>query len=205
MKKIFYDIITIILLILVIIQAPIFYYYTFGLFSFFVVTPYLIFGICLTIWLLTAVIKNNKSQMTNFHKIGVILVIIIGTLSLSFGENLIENLDWKFRRSSREEIVQLVKINKLKPNVTHNNIICKLHNWNYPPISNGGNEIAIYRADSSNITIEFFINRGFLDHYSAFVYTNDVNKIEEIEEHIKHKKGLHVNEKLDKNWYRVSY
>ena len=140
-----------------------------------------------------------------FHKLGVILTISIGCLSLVFGEDIIEKLDWKFRRNSREEIVQLVKTDKLKPNVSHNNIICTLDNWNFPPISNGGNEIAIYKVDSSKVTVEFYINRGFLDHYSAFVYTNDTEKVKELEEHISFEKGLHFNKKLDEHWYRVSY
>lgn len=187
------------------IQAPLFYYYTFGLFAFFVVTPYLFIGLGLTIWLLISVLRNTNSQITMFHKLGVILTISIGCLSVFFSEDIIEKLDWKFRRSSREEIVQLVKADKLKPNVTHNNIICTLDDWNFPPISNGGNEIAIYKVDSSKVTVEFYINRGFLDHYSAFVYTNDTEKIKELEEYMSYEKELHINKKLDEHWYRVSY
>jgi len=188
-----------------IIQAPLIYYYTFGLFAFFIVIPYLFVGLGLTIWLLIAVLRNTNSQMTMFHKLGVILTICIGSLSLFFGEDIIEKLDWKFRRNSREEIVQLVKEGELKPNVTHNNIICTLENWKFPPISNGGNEIAIYKSDRGKLTVEFYINRGFLDHYSAFVYTDDSEKIKELEEHMSYKKGLHINKQLDEHWYRVSY
>ena len=72
-----------------------------------------------------------------------------------------------------------------------------MENWNIPPISNGGNEIAIYKTDKNNLTVEFYIDRGFLDHYSAFVYTNDKKKIQELEEG--------ANKKLDENWYIVSY
>jgi hypothetical protein len=205
MKKYLYDILTIFVLTMAIIQAPLFYYYTFGLFAFFVVIPYLLIGLVLTIWLLIAVFRNTNSQITKFHKLGVILTISIGCLSLFFSEDIIEKLDWKLRRSSREEIVQLVKADKLKPNVNHNNIICTLDKWNFPPISNGGNEIAIYKVDNSKVTVEFYINRGFLDHYSAFVYTNDTKKIKELEEHMSYKNGLHINKKLDENWYRVSY
>jgi hypothetical protein len=159
----------------------------------------------LTIWLLTVVSKNKNSEITRFQKLGVILTICIGSFTLFFSEEIIEKLDWQFRRDSREEIVELIKADKLKPNVTHNNIICTLDNWNIPPISNGGNEIAIYKTDENKLTVEFFINRGFLDHYSAFVYTNDKDKIKELEERTTLNKGLHVNKKLDENWYRVSY
>ena len=205
MSKIKYDILTIFILTMAIIQAPLFYYYTSGFFAIFIAVPYLFVGLVLTIWLFIAVIKNRNSQITLFHKTGIIITTSIGTLSLFFCNNLIENLDWKFRRNSREEIVQLVKYDKLKPNVSHNNIICKLDNWNFPPISNGGNEIAIYKVDNNNVTIEFYIDRGFLDHYSAFIYTNDIERIKEIEGRISSETGLHINKKLESNWYRVSY
>jgi len=188
-----------------IIQAPLIYYYTYGLFAFFIVIPYLIIGLGLTVWLLTAVLKNKNSEKSKFQKIGVILSISIGSLTLFFGEDLIEKLDWNLRKNSRLEIIELIKADKLRPNVSHNNIICTLDNWNFPPISNGGNEIAIYKTAENKLTVEFYINRGFIDHYSAFVYTDDEKKIKELDERMTWKKGLHVNKKLDENWYRVSY
>lgn len=188
-----------------IIQAPLFYYYTFGLFSIFIVIPYLIIGLGLTVWLLTVVLKNKNLEITRFQKLGVILTITIGSLTLFFGENIIEKLDWQLRRNSREEIIELIKADKLKPNVSYNKIICTLENWNIPPISNGGNEIAIYKTDGNKLTVEFYIDRGFLDHYSAFIYTNDKKKIQELEERITFNKGLHVNKKLGENWYRISH
>lgn len=200
-----HNILTIFVLTMAIIQAPLIYYYTFGLFAFFIVIPYLIFGLGLTVWLLTVVLKNKNSEITRIQRIGVILTISIGSFTLFFGEDLIEKLDWHFRKNSREEIIELIKADKLRPNVSHNNIICTLDNWNFPPISNGGNEIAIYKTEDNILTVEFYINRGFLDHYSAFVYTDDKDKIQELEERMTWKKGLHVNKKLDENWYRVSY
>ena len=200
-----YNFLTILVLTLAIIQAPLFYYFTFGLFAIFIVIPYLAIGLGLTVWLITAVLKNKNSAITRFQKSGAVLTIIIGSFSLFLNEEIIEKLDWKFRRDTREEIVELIKVGKLKPNVSHNNIICALNNWNIPPISNGGNEIAIYKTDENNLTVEFYIDRGFLDHYSAFVYTNDKDKIKELDEKTTLNKGLHVNKKLDDNWYRVSY
>lgn len=201
----FYSLLTIFVLTLAIIQAPLLYYYTFGLFAFFIVIPYLIVGLGLTVWLLIVVLKSKKSEIVRFQKLGVILIISIGSLTLFLGEETIEKLDWWFRRNSRQEIIELVKADRLKPNVTHNNIICTLEDWNIPPISNGGNEIAIYKTDDNRLTVEFYINRGFLDHYSAFVYTNDKEKIQELDERTALNTGLHVNKKLEENWYRVSY
>ena len=203
-KDRFYNILIISVLTMAVIQSPLFYYNTFGLFSFLIVIPYLLIGSVLTI-LLIAVLRTKNSKITMFQKTGIILTISIGGLTLFFGENTVEKLDWHFRRNSRDEIIELIKAGQLKPNVSGNNIICTLDNWDVPPISNGGNEIAIYKTNDDNLTVLFYINRGFLDHYSAFVYTNDKKKIQELEKRTTLKKGAHINKKLDVNWYRVSY
>lgn len=200
-----HNILTICLLISAIIQAPIFYYYTFGLFSFFIVIPYLIIACGLTIGMLVIILKNKNSNITIFQKVGVFSAIILGSLTLFLGEDIIEKLDWQLRKGSRNEIIDLIKSDQLSPNVSHNNIICALDNWNFPPISNGGNEIAIYKHQDNTLTVEFYINRGFLDHYSAFVYTDNYETMQEFEERITLKKGLHINKKLGNNWYRISY
>ncbi len=204
-KTKFYNILTIFVLIMAIIQAPLIYYYTSGLFAFFIIIPYLIIGLGATVCLLISVLKNKNSEKLKFQKIGLILTISIGSLTLFFGNGIIEKLDWHFRKNSREKIIELIKADKLRPNVSYNNIICNLDNWNFPPISNGGNEIAIYRTDENKLTVTFYIDRGFLDHYSAFIYTEDEDKIKELEERITREKSSRVNKKLDKNWYRVSY
>lgn len=205
MTKNTYNLLTIVVLIMAIIQAPFIYYYTFGLFALFIISPYLLIGSSLTIWLSIVTLRNKKTYITLPYKIIVFITILIGSSSFFWGEEIIEKLDWKFRKSTREEIIELVKINKLKPNATHNNIICTLKKWNFPPISNGGNEIAIHKTNHNKLTVEFYINRGFLDHYSAFVYTNNTEKIKELEESLSYKKESHQNKKLDENWYRVSY
>lgn len=203
-KSKLYNILTVFILTMAIIQAPLFYYYTYGLFAFFVVIPYLIVGVGLTAWLLLILSKDDFLE-TRFQRLGLTLTIGIGSLTFFFGESLIEELDWQLRRNSREEIVELVKADNLTPNGTYNKLIFTLEDWNIPPISNGGNDIAIYRTGDNKFTVEFFINRGFLDHYSAFVYTNDAEKIQELDERIRLNKDGHVNKKLDENWYRVSY
>lgn len=205
MKSLLYNILTVFVLTMAIVQAPLVYYYTSGLLALFVVIPYLIVGVGLTAWVLIVVRKNTNSEGAKFQKVGLILTVVVGSLTLFFGEDTVEYLDWELRRNTRDEIVQLVKEGKLQPNVTHNNFICTLPAWNLPPISNGGNEIAIYKTKGNKFTIEFYINRGFLDHYSAFVYTDDADQIEELNKRATLKKGMHINRKLDKNWYRVSY
>ncbi|UCS91952.1 hypothetical protein KZP23_14605 [Echinicola marina] len=203
-KSNIYSILSIFLLFMAIIQAPIFYYYTFGMIAILIIVPYVVFGFGLTIWLLVVIVKKSD-QITRTPKITIGLTFLIGSFTLIFGESLIEKLDWNLRKNDREVIIELIKEDKIQPNGKYNNGIAKLSNWNFPPISNGGNEITIYKTESSKVTVEFYINRGFLDHYSAFVYTNDTEKIKELEEHMSYQKGLQLNKKLDENWYRVSY
>ena len=200
-----YDVLTVFVLIMAIIQAPLVYYYTSGLFAFFIVIPYLFVGLGLTIWLLSLVTKKSNEQITVFHRIGVFLTIFIGCVSFIFGEDFIEKFDWNLRRNSREEIIQLIKSKKLRTNNNDKNVLYTLDNWKFPLISNEGNKILISQTELGKLTVEFYINRGFLDHYSAFVYTNDQEKIKELEDYMSIKKSTETNKKLDQNWYRVSY
>ncbi len=187
-----------------VLQAPLFYYYTFGLLVFFFIMPFVLVGLVMTIRLLILVINKAKSENIIFRLAVIIMTAVIGTLTLIYGDDYIEKADWKFRRETRNEIIGLVQENILKTD-PKNGSICTLNKWNIPPISNGGNEITIDRGKAKEITVEFFINRGFLDHYSAFVFTTDPAKITELEDKVKTDKDKQDNKKLDSNWYRVSY
>ncbi len=186
-------ILTIVLICLAILQAPFFYYYTFGLFSIVIVFPYLIIALILTLYLLVPWIQNKG--ITKFHKIGVSISIIIGISSLIFGSGLIEKLDWNLRLKERERIVEKAingEFEDYKVKLNH-----------FPPISNGGNEIFVDDKPSGSITVTFFIDRGFIDHYSAFIYTTDTAKIRIYDARTKldHPK---TNKKLSENWYRIA-
>jgi short-subunit dehydrogenase len=95
------------------------------------------------------------------------------------------------------------------------NVIATQRNPEKETDFNSFDNVKLYNLDVTNlesitqvfnkVKVEFYINRGFLDHYSAFVYTNDTEKIKELEEHMSYQKGLHINKKLDEHWYRVSY
>ncbi|MCW3789449.1 hypothetical protein [Plebeiibacterium sediminum] len=184
---------TIILISLAIFQSPFFYYYTFGLFSIVIVFPYLIIALILTIYLLMPWIQNKG--VTKFHKIGLSISIIIGISSLIFGSDLIEKLDWDLRLKERERIVEKAingEFEDYKVKLNH-----------FPPISNGGNEIFVDDKPSGSITVTFFIDRGFIDHYYAFIYTTDTTRIRTYDAKTKsdHPK---INKKLSENWYRIA-
>ena len=191
---------TSILLIMALLQGPYIYYYADGLFGFIIVIPYMLIGFALSFFLLTS-LKHKQTNIT-YHYIGLISGTLIGIASL-FSEDLIENLDWKLRISERNRIVELVKHGQLTPTVSHNSIICKLPGYPFPPISVGGNEIAIYKDETGTVTVEFYINRGFLDHYSAFVYTNEPKNISIMDSTVNNRHSP-TFKKLKENWYRAS-
>jgi hypothetical protein len=192
-KSLHIRILTIITIGLAIAQAPIFYYYTFGLFALFVVIPYLFISLILTGVLLTPLIKQKKAP--NFQKYGVIIAVVIGTSSLIFGSDLIEKLDWKLRLKERNLIVQKALNGEIKD--------YKLKMKSFPPISNGGNEVFIDYRPEGSITVTFYIDRGFIDHYSAFIFTTDSSRIRQFDARTKSDWNK-TNKKIDNNWYRIS-
>ncbi len=188
-----YRILTVILLYLAILQAPFFYYFTFGLLSLFVIALYLLISLTLTVIVIIPLVKREKNS--NFSKYGVVIAILIGSVSLFFGSSFIERLDWELRQKERNLIIEKAlngEINSYK------------HKMNcFPPISNGGNEVIIDNIPEGTITVKFYIDRGFIDHYSAFIYTTDTSRIKIFEARTKsdHHK---TNRKLKENWYRIS-
>ena len=197
MKSKLYTFLTYLILFLAILQSPLLYYYTTGFLGIFLGLFYILFGFGCTI---TFLILSMYFKNINRIQINILIIsMFIGISTLFFLDKTMENIDWELRKSSRDEIVALVKGGKIVPNVSHNNIIATLDNWSFPPISNGGNEIAIYKSNDTIVTVEFFIDRGFLDHYSAFVYTNDSEQIKIFNNNTKSYK------KLSENWYKVSY
>jgi hypothetical protein len=51
------------------------------------------------------------------------------------------------------------------------------------------------------VSIEFYIDKGFLDHYSAFLYTNDLKQCNSLDSSIN--KGSKITRKVDQNWYVI--
>jgi len=116
--------------------------------------------------------------------------------------SIIEKIDWTFSFNERLQIVKEVLTEKLKPETERNNGICKLP-FDFPLISNGGNEIWIYENKiESTKTIKFWISRGFFESpQTYFIFTNDNDVIKHYEEKIIAEPEY--NWKLEENWYRI--
>jgi len=194
-KKYYYNTLTLMILVMAIIQAPLFYYYMAGMSAFFLLIPYLAIGLGVSIYLLVPFYKKKDLVKTKFHKFGLITAITLGLISLFFGSIIVEKLDWKMRRKTRDTIVTNIK-NEIQNRRTFDSY--NIEKWNFPPISNGSKEINISKGEKGELTIRFYIDQGFIDHFSAFVYTNDSNELKRF-----YSSGASVKQ-LDYNWYRVS-
>ncbi|WP_377026787.1 hypothetical protein [Mucilaginibacter ginsenosidivorans] len=188
---------------MVIFQAVFFYYYTSGLEKLLFLAPYALLGLILTIVLLIKLIKYRSTTLP-YHVIAVTLVVVTGYFTTIGGNRAMEYLDWTLRRTEREQIIIDVKNGLLKPNNLLNNRIYHLSRNSILPISNGGDNILIKEKAHGIVSVEFFIDRGSLGHFSAFIYTNDPAEIREYNSGIDPFGGGNVK-KLGNSWYRVSY
>ena len=175
------------------LQGPVLYYYGVGFRVMFILYPYMLIGLSLSVYMLIK-LKEKKTN-TPFMRWGVIAGILLGIISLA-SEDVFEYIDWHLRRSTRNEIVEQVKQGNLKGG--------KLSGRNFPPISNDQNNIYVEKPTDKTVSVTFYINPGFLDHYSAFVYTNDPEEQKDVEEWVSSGKREGFA-KLDTNWYRVNY
>ncbi len=198
-------ILTTLLLVVAMLQAPYFYYCSDGLLGFLNVMPYMFLGFALTVFLLLSY-RKYPAVRSKYNIVVFGLAVGLGFAGFIFGEEAVEWMDWHLRFAERNRLIKEVKVGKLKPNVSYNNVSCRLPRNYFPPISNGGNEICIQYGKSGALSVEFFIDRGFLDHYQAFLYTEDEQLINHMDNHMAASDGKpYVSRKLAPHWYRVSY
>jgi hypothetical protein len=139
---------------------------------------------------------------TRIKKVSIYTVLFLLTFFKSFTTGIIEKGDWYILKNKREEIVNQILRNKLTPNVSWNSWVCQLP-FEFPVISNGGNDIGIYRNKKNGKTsVTFWVFRSFFDSPSTqFEFTNDPRRIEQLEKRIIERPD--GNWKLIENWYRT--
>jgi len=194
----------IIVFILSWILIKLFEYY----FVYWFLLPFLWIGLSLIIlFLLIIQIIKLIINRKNIKRIWIINISIF-TLLLFLNINkqlinkLIENIDWKILYSLRKSTVEKVIGKELNPNVEWNNFLCKLP-FKFPIISNGGNDIVIYRYNDNTVTVYFYIFNGFFEWpITVFLYTNNNRVTDNIEKYIQNNSSN--SWKLKENWYRLS-
>ena len=115
---------------------------------------------------------------------------------------MIEKLDWHIFYNTRTKVVQQVKNGELKPNVGWNGWVCQLP-YEFPVISNGGNDIGISKNELTNeVTVTFWVSRNFLSAPSThIVYTNRPEDIEYYNDLIE--RNPVDNWQIEENWFRT--
>lgn len=179
------------------------YYYT----NFFILA-FVWPGLSLTLLILTIIqlvkaIKERRNlTKLRIAKLLVFMLLFILTFFKRTTDLAIEKVDWIVFEDRRRKVVDQVKNKELNPNVSWNGWVCELP-FEFPIISNGGNDIGIYRNKENNgTTVKFWVFRNFFDSPSTyFIYTDDPNKIKELEKKVAKRPGY--NWKIKENWYRT--
>jgi len=183
-------IVTIVLLAMALFQGLFFYYFTDGFIQLILLQPFELLGLSLTIVLLFTLIKY-RSTNSRFHVIGLIIAFSFG-IFISLGNGM-EFLDFNLRMYERKKIVKEVINGPIKSGEIKDN--------SFLPLADGGS-ISFTKNNNGTVYVEFYIDRGFIDHYSAFVYTDDRQEIFNLEKG--HKDFVSTVKKLRNNWYRIA-
>lgn len=183
-KKV-YLLLSIFYILLSTLFSPIFFHYVYGPILGLIITfIYILTSLIFTVILITPIIK--KETTTFFHKIGTLYSILVGTFLFFYGNELIELIDWKYRKNERIAIVEKILNDNIKEEVYKSDL--------FPPISNGGNEIIINQKENGAKEIIFFIDRGLLNHYSAYIYSSNSPE----------KSSYKTFKIMSKNWYKIT-
>lgn len=177
------------------VQPVLFYYYLSGAFITIFMVPYMIAGVLMSFVLFSNIVKNYENGTR--WRTPLILGAIGNLMALSYFLIDFEFFDWSFRVDRREEIVRQIKAEKLSTS----SVLIDMDE--FPPISNGGNRVGVEKFEDGSYAITFWIDTGFLDHHSEFVYTDNVDKMIEFEKKISHN-PLRCRVMKD-NWYRMQY
>jgi hypothetical protein len=170
--------------------------------------PFLYVGLSLALLIiiiiqLAKLLKERKaiSKLRVFKVMTFLLLFYLTFYRWTF-DKLIEKADFYVLYNKRVEIVNQVKDDKLKPNVSWNNWICELP-YEFPIISHGGNDIGISKSeDNETMTITFFVFRNFFSAPSTkFIYTTRADDIKYYDEQVS--KNSADNWKIENNWYRI--
>jgi hypothetical protein len=158
--------------------------------------------IILVIELLKAIKERKALSRFRITKVIIFAILLYLTFNPWLVNGLIEKADWAIFYNKRMNIIEQVKEKKLNPNVSWNGWICELP-FEFPVISNGGNDIGITRNEKGDtITVTFWVFRNFFSSPSThFIYTNDSREMKEFEDLIKY--DPKHNWKIRDNWYRT--
>lgn len=141
-----------------------------------IITPFLIwiptifFLVTTVIFLIYSVVYATKNAKYIKQKAFIPLLIIIASILLAVFfpfTNTILNLDFKLNYEARNEVVELIEDEELKPDSSNANLITLPQK--YKNLSKGGGEVMIESFIDHDAYL-FYTFRGVLDNYSGFIY-----------------------------------
>jgi len=170
--------------------------------------PFIWLGVSLTLLIISIsqfikLIKERKSiTRLRLTKTLVFTGLFLLTFFRSIPDLIIEKADWFLLYNKRTDIVRQVIDKELNPNVSWNGWVCELP-FEFPVVSNGGNDIGIFRSkENGQTTVQFWVFRNFFDSPSIyFVYTDNPVVVKRIEQKIT--QNPKENWKIANNWYRI--
>jgi hypothetical protein len=159
------------------------------------------------IFKLIASIINKKFRIFRIINVITLIIILFLNVELIIINRIIETMDWIILFQLRKKTVEKVIRNELNPNTEWKNNSCELP-FEFPIISNGGNDIIIYRNDAETVAVVFYVDRAFFENpQTIFVYTNNNIVIDNIEKYIINNFNsnwkYNNNWKIRENWYRL--
>jgi hypothetical protein len=159
--------------------------------------------IALAAFQITTLIKERGNpQRFDIVKAFILILLLALTVYSRPANRVIEKIDWHIFYTKRKDIVDQVRNKKLNPGVSWHHALCKL-SFKFPEISNGGNDILIFRnKNDTGTTVSFWAFRSFYDGPSIyFTYSDDPEEITHIEKKIKENPAN--NWQLSEHWYRT--
>jgi len=109
----------------------------------------------------------------------------------------IDKVDWNINYVKRVKIVSLAKANGLKK--IRDTIYSIPDSLSLFPFLKS-NEVTIQTLKDTIVTITFYTERGLNDHYSGFIYTNDIADIKKFDDKVKNGGN---DFKIQLNWYLI--
>lgn len=170
----------------------------FDTFFIFIIFDFLILIISYLAFLIYIIINTLKNKKRSNY-ILLIIFIILFLINIFFPfQKCKYYFDYKFKLNDRMAVINYIKNNDVE--ISDNNLL-KLP-FKYRNLSSGGGEIVIYK-DKNNLTIQFFLLRGFVPTGgNAFVYCDSKDKERTIKEKIKY---ISFIKRIDNNWYYIVF
>lgn len=176
-----------------------YYYMNFFFLAFIWLGMILTFAVLTVIQIIKSIKERKEITRFRISKLLVFLMLLFLTIYRHKTNEVIEKGDWLIFENKRNEIVKQVINNELNPNVSWNGWICELP-FEFPVVSNGGNDIGISR--NKGITVTFWVFRNYFDSPSIhFVYSDDPDEIKKLNQQVADYPN--DNWKIKENWYRV--